>query len=136
MNRGSPSILFVYGTLRKGFTLHSHLDKSTIKYLGKGLIQGRLYDLGEYPGAVRSSGNTTIIGEVYELGDSKELDALDKIEEFYPEEPKKSLFVRQKTNVKLESGKEILAWVYLLPKKPKHAQLVKSGDYKKRDFQR
>jgi gamma-glutamylcyclotransferase (GGCT)/AIG2-like uncharacterized protein YtfP len=135
MKEQSKQILFVYGTLRKGFALHSHLKKSTVKEVGEGYIHGLLYDLGEYPGAIETSASTKIIGEVYAIRDQKALEKLDKIEEFNPEEVHKSLFIRKKTTVKLKSGDEISAWVYFLSKQPKDAQLIKSGDYKKQTIE-
>jgi gamma-glutamylcyclotransferase (GGCT)/AIG2-like uncharacterized protein YtfP len=45
--------VFVYGTLRKGFTLHMYLSDKA-KFVGAGTMKGVLYDLGEYPGVVPS----------------------------------------------------------------------------------
>jgi len=55
--KAEPQIakLFVYGTLRRGFELHSYLRRQSARFLGEGIIGGRLYDLGEYPGAIPSS---------------------------------------------------------------------------------
>ncbi len=123
--------LFVYGTLRKGFPLHSLLRKLSVRYMGKGKIQGHLYSLGEFPGAVQSSSsNEEIVGEVYELLKGKrQLEELDRVEEFYPDRPEESLFVRQMTVVKMLDGKALKAWAYFLPKPPSKARLIHSGDY-------
>ncbi len=123
--------LFVYGTLRRGFALHSRLARLEARFLGKGRITGSLYNLGEYPGAVPSrSRGKGIEGEVYELGEpAKQLKTLDRVEEFNAAQPERSLFVRQKTTVRMTDGKRVRAWAYFLPKRPSRARVLVSGDF-------
>lgn len=123
--------LFVYGTLRRGYEPHSYLRRQSARFLGDGIISGRLYDLGEYPGAVPSkSPGDEIRGELYELLDPKaHLRILDEVEEFDPEHPEKSLFVRRPAEVRLKSGERVKAWVYFLPRKPRNARLIAGGDF-------
>ena len=112
--------------------MHRHLKGSAAKYVGKGVVRGELYDLGDYPGAVPSEESRNIKGEVYEIGNLKDLSALDAIEEYDPDHPEKSLFVRRKAEVRLENGSNIPAWVYFLPRRPRKAALIQSGDYRQR----
>jgi len=123
--------LFVYGTLRRGFALHSRLAKLEARYLGRGRIAGDLYNLGAYPGAVPSrSRGKAVEGEVYELQDpEKQLKTLDRAEEFNPALPERSLFIRQKATVRLTGGKRVRAWVYFLPRRPSKARILSSGDF-------
>ncbi len=123
--------VFVYGTLRRGFSLHKHLRKTRVRFLGKGKIRGCLYDLGEFPGACPSELPTDEVeGELYELiQPTEQLKVLDKIEEFDPCRPDESLFVRRLTVVELQTGQRVEAWVYFLPQKPSSARLIPSGDY-------
>ena len=123
--------IFVYGTLRRGFPLHKYLPTSSARFVGRGTILGRLYDLGDFPGALPSGSPThEIEGELYELiNGTKLLKELDKVEEFFPEGPDESLFLRRITDVELESGKKVKAWVYYLAEKPANARLIQSGDY-------
>ena len=123
--------LFVYGTLRRGFPLHLRLGKRSVRYLGKGRVRGRLYDLGEFPGALPSSSpHDEIEGEAYELLDGeKQLRELDKVEEFYPDRPDDSLFVRRITDVRLHGGQHVKTWVYFLPKRPVKARTIAGGEY-------
>ncbi len=58
-------LLFVYGTLMRGFPLHRILDGKA-EYLGVGEVPGLLFDLGSYPAALRGPGGP-IRGEVYRL---------------------------------------------------------------------
>lgn len=121
--------LFAYGTLRRGFPLHAHIGKLSLKYLGRGTIKGHLYNLGNFPGAVPSSQHN-IIGELYEIpGGEHQLGDLDKLEEFFPDRSRRSLFIREKTGVRLRNGKRVSAWVYFLPRRPRRARLIESGDY-------
>lgn len=126
-----PNKLFVYGTLRRGFPLHASLRSASPRFLGKGSIMARLYDLGDFPGAVRSRVPTERVeGEIYELQDpTSQLKELDLIEEFHPGNPKESLFMREEVEVFLLSGKRMVAWTYFLPKQPREGRLIPSGDY-------
>lgn len=125
------SKLFVYGTLRQGFEPHIYLRRQSARFLGQGIITGRLYDLGEYPGAVPSDlPGDEIQGELYELPDpDAHLQVLDEVEEFDPDHPETSLFVRRPAEVRLRTGEKIEAWVYFLPRKPRNARLIQSGDF-------
>ena len=55
----NDTYLFVYGTLRSQMndSLHRLLETYAI-FVGTGSFQGKLYDIGRYPGAVRSGRNT------------------------------------------------------------------------------
>ncbi|PYU32732.1 MAG: hypothetical protein DMG28_10375 [Acidobacteria bacterium] len=140
-NRGTPvgrdkvgprrERLFVYGTLRRGFALHPLLRKLAERYVGRGKIQGHLYDLGRFPGAVPSSSpQNKITGEVYELSNpDKQLEELDRAEEYHREQPRNSLFVRRLSLVRLENGRRFKAWVYFLPRRPSKARPIHEGDY-------
>jgi gamma-glutamylcyclotransferase (GGCT)/AIG2-like uncharacterized protein YtfP len=123
--------VFVYGTLRRGYQLHEHLLEPRSRYLGPGKIRGRLYDLGEYPGALPADGPGDVVaGEVYELTDPEsQLRVLDELEEFDPSKPEESLFVRRTTDVVLDSGRKVQAWTYFLPRQPPRARRIPSGDY-------
>lgn len=123
--------LFVYGTLRKGYSLNRVLRRMGARYVGKGRIQGSLYDLGEFPGAVTSSSmRKRIEGELYELPHADaQLKELDRIEEFDSERPENSLFVRRISTVRLANGRRMRAWVYFLPRRPVNARPIAQGDY-------
>ncbi|MDP8024183.1 MAG: hypothetical protein RAK20_06945, partial [Conexivisphaerales archaeon] len=46
---------FIYGTLKQKF--EEYVSKGMAKLIGEGYISATLYDLREYPGAVKECGN-------------------------------------------------------------------------------
>ena len=124
--------LFLYGTLLPS----DATDKPSrvvrrLKRVGSATIAGRLYDFGDYPGAVLDrSAKTAIKGELFELPhDDSALKALDDYEEFNRTDRKHSLFVRTRTVAELHDGRRLNAWVYVYNRDPGSARLIASGDY-------
>ena len=124
--------LFLYGTL-----LPSEAPKEIasivkrFRRLGSAHVRGRLYDFGEFPGAVLDPSSRTIIhGELVVLpSDGRILQELDRYEEFDPSDPKRSLFVRKKATVQMTNGSSREGWIYVYNKSPRKAKLVRGGDY-------
>ena len=128
--------LFAYGTLRPQQAPRGvrHLIKD-LRPLGAGWTRGRLYDLGDYPGAIFDlSAETRIEGDVFALpDDAKELLArLDAYEGFSPGDPSHSLFVRVRLPVMMAGGCEATCWAYRYNRDVGHAPLVAGGDYARR----
>ncbi len=126
--------LFVYGTLlpaEAGADMVSVVQQ--LRRIGPAYVHGKLYDLGEYPGAILDmDADTKIAGEVFELpADPAVLTALDSYEGYDPTEPKESLFVRMKVPVRLRDGRKINSWVYTYNRNPGRAPLIADGDYRK-----
>jgi gamma-glutamylcyclotransferase (GGCT)/AIG2-like uncharacterized protein YtfP len=116
--------LFVYGTLHSEMhdPLHRLLEKQAF-LVGTGVFQGRLYDLGRYPGAVRSRGkNDRVFGEIYRLS---EHGRAFKILDAY-EGPR---FKRKKRTIHLGNAENITAWIYLYTGSVKRRLRIPSGDY-------
>ncbi len=100
--------------------------------VGQGFVRGRLYDLGEYPGAVLTRSGPFIRGLVFELPDEPGiLERLDAYEEFDKSHPKASLFVRKRRVVSLRDGKKIECWIYAYNRPPGSATPLPDGDYSK-----
>jgi gamma-glutamylcyclotransferase (GGCT)/AIG2-like uncharacterized protein YtfP len=123
-------MVFFYGTLMAGFDRRRRAgidDKLT--YVGRGSIRAALFDLGLYPAAVPAP-EGTVWGEVYSTADTAAvLTALDDIEGFRPDDPDKSLYSRQQSEVKLPDGSVALAWVYFYNAPLGRAPRIRSGDY-------
>lgn len=133
----SPStgdLLFVYGTLRKGFHRHDTLSILGAQFLGKGTIRGELFNLHDYPGARPASKPTThVAGEVYRLRRAaRALRILDKVEGYSPSDLRSSLFRREQTQVVLKNGQRVIAWVYWLNRMAGPLWRIRSGDYARR----
>src|SRR5438105_1507723 len=99
------SMLFVYGTLRPGGERqrHSLLAGLGAVYVGKGSVAGELYDLGAYPGALKSQDPASrVVGEVYRLSNpTQALHKLDEYEGVSPSGAAASLYSREITEVTL-----------------------------------
>lgn len=107
-------LVFVYGSLKRGFSNHSHLSGSV--YLGDFSTAAvyTMYDYGDYP-AVVQHGTTSIVGEVYQIS-HEVLTALDELED-YP------LFY-DRIRIATDFG---LAWVYVVRKVVPGAIVVDGG---------
>jgi gamma-glutamylcyclotransferase (GGCT)/AIG2-like uncharacterized protein YtfP len=116
--------LFVYGSLRKAMNhpLHFLLERYA-GFVGSGVFQGRLYDLGRYPGAVPSKANTDrVVGEVYRFAGSEEiLKVLDNYEGHR--------FRRARVPIVLENNENISCWIYLYARRVSRRARISSGDY-------
>lgn len=126
--------LFIYGTLLPERAPYGMADAvRKLQYIGRASVRGRLYDLGEYPGAVLdSSSRMKIVGRVYALPDSGDvLKSLDEYEGFNPQDRDNSLFVRQQAKVTLEDGQRLPCWIYVYNQDVGRAKLISGGDYLK-----
>ncbi|SRR6266404_2831570 len=124
--------IFLYGTLLpREVSGKSSEIISRLRKVGPATVRGRLYDLGEYPGAILDhSANAVIKGELFELPDvNKPLKALDEYEEFNGADIDNSLFVRVRTDAELPDGRRLNTWIYVYNREPGSAQLIRSGVY-------
>jgi len=124
--------LFLYGTLlpKDAAGEVAHIVR-LFNPIASAFVPGRLYDFGDYPGAILDpSSHDTIYGELVALPPNKTLiDKLDEYEEFDPSKPEESLFVRRKTTVMLANGESLEAWIYVYNKDPGDAPIVRGGNY-------
>ena len=109
------------------------MGKVRATLVGRGSIRAKLYDLGDYPGARQNGASSArqVKGELYRLRDAQNaIRLLDEYEEFFPGEPRRSLFVRRRTQVALEDGGTRIAWVYLYNRPVDESRLIPNGDYR------
>lgn len=99
--------LFVYGTLRRGWTNQfAELLHANARFLGTARLRGRLHQFDNYHGAVLSDQpNEWVPGELFQLEDPGILRALDEYEG--------SEFERPLVTVALDDGQELETWVYV-----------------------
>jgi gamma-glutamylcyclotransferase (GGCT)/AIG2-like uncharacterized protein YtfP len=127
--RLTPDCLFVYGTLMEG-QRNDLLSQIEASFVGRGTIQAKLYDLGEYPGAKPDHRNQ-VKGEVYRLTRPAEaLALLDRYEDYVSLRRRDSLFVREQAQVTLEDGNMKTAWVYFYNRPVDESHLISYGDYR------
>ena len=117
MNAKEPNYLFVYGTLRKA--VNNPVKNQIIDYvvwIGEAEIEGIMYDIGNYPGAVAATNNDKglVKGEILKITQPKKLlKILDDYEGIDAEQPDKSEYCRRQIIATLVNGEEVKAWVYL-----------------------
>jgi gamma-glutamylcyclotransferase (GGCT)/AIG2-like uncharacterized protein YtfP len=123
-------LVFFYGTLMAGFDRRRRAGiDDKLKLVGRGAIRGALFDLGIYPAAVPAP-ESIVWGEVYEMTEPETvLAALDDIEGYRADDPDRSLYLRQRADVRLPDGGESLAWVYFYNAPLGRAPRIPSGDY-------
>jgi gamma-glutamylcyclotransferase (GGCT)/AIG2-like uncharacterized protein YtfP len=129
--RGVGDHVFFYGTLMSPFNRPGR-QRITPKltYTGRGSIRAALFDLGIYPAAIPVEDDSKVWGEVYDTADAAAvLAVLDEIEGFRPNEPDRSLYTRVLTDVVLDDGRAMQAWVYFYNAPLGRAQRIESGDY-------
>jgi gamma-glutamylcyclotransferase (GGCT)/AIG2-like uncharacterized protein YtfP len=125
--------LFLYGTLKPN---EAAVDVAkvvkSLRRVGTATVPGRLYDFGDYPGAITDCNSAKKIhGDVFELPVEAHasLHALDQYEEFDVNNPEQSLFLRKKVSAKLFDGRELNCWMYVYNKEPGKARQITSGNY-------
>lgn len=126
--------LFLYGTLLPdGAPDEVAGTLKSLRRIGPAQVRGKLYDLGEYPGAIVAPESQMLIrGEVFELpATPATLKALDEYEEFDPRNEKQSLFVRKRVKASLKDGQQLDCWMYVYNDDPGKAPLLADGIYPK-----
>lgn len=124
--------LFLYGTLLADVVPDEVVGAlKALRRIGPAQVRGKLYDLGEYPGAILAPSSKTIVrGEIFELPVSPAiLKALDNYEEFDPANNEDNLFVRTKVKATLLDGPKVDCWMYVYNDDPGTAPLLADGIY-------
>ncbi|MET0465791.1 MAG: gamma-glutamylcyclotransferase family protein [Chitinophagaceae bacterium] len=130
----SPGIyhLFVYGSLR------SHFRSAAYEYIaryfdlaGDATVQGKIFDMGEYPGAIPGDDDSVIVGELYQIKNEREfawaICQLDDYEGVHVEAHESPLYRREIVQVSSGSS-SIPAWIYWFNGDVTGKPLVASGD--------
>ncbi len=125
-------LLFIYGTLRRGaqFPLEKFLGRWVV-FLGKAMYQGRLLDLGAYPGLIPSDRTADrVVGDLYRVLDAKTVfSRLDVYEDYRPDQPEQSLYLRLLETVHLQNGSTRKAWIYVYNGSREGTRVIPGGDY-------
>ena len=113
MDNATTNLVFVYGSLRKGYGNHRLLQDSEFKGYHNTEPAYTMYSLGPFP-MVGETGHHSIVGEVYEVDEDTAL-ALDNLEG-YPH-------FYDRIIIDTEHGP---AWMYV---GGHTGQIVESGDW-------
>lgn len=110
-----------------------HLLARHCEYFSEGYMQGKLYEVDGYPGAVESEDqNDKIYGELYRIGDSElVLPLLDEYEECTDKYPEPHEYIRKNLTITLCGGGSVSAWVYVFNHDASNLMQIESGDYLK-----
>ncbi len=131
--------LFVYGTLMRaaatvamGRDMRARLDAEG-DWLGAATLGGRLYDLGTYPGLIRSTrSDERVHGEVYRLRDPRAslvwLDAYEGLPVGQTQSGHEYERVVDRTT--LADGTHIEVWVYALISEPDRTRVIPTGRWR------
>ena len=128
----SGEFIFVYGTLRKEFSSSmSSILQRCCNYLSPGQMQGKMYEVGEYPGAVESDNPEDIVhGDIYSIIDPEiVLPVLDEYEECSEKFSRPHEYVRKMKMISTPGGESISAWVYIYNHDVTGFPRIRSGDY-------
>jgi gamma-glutamylcyclotransferase (GGCT)/AIG2-like uncharacterized protein YtfP len=125
-------LLFVYGTLRRGSGSPMHgLLAAEADFVSDAAFRGRLYLIGDYPGAVPSDACGDVVrGELYRLHRPEDsLAWIDRYEQCGNGFPAPQEYLRQIRQVILPDGSVCKAWIYLYNHSVKGRPHLPSGDF-------
>ncbi|HEY8931476.1 MAG TPA: gamma-glutamylcyclotransferase family protein [Mucilaginibacter sp.] len=125
-----PCYLFVYGTLLDTQNeFGAHLNQNC-EFYAEGRFKGVLYEIGEYPGAVRTDGDNYVYGRIFLIKYPENvLKLLDEYEGFGPDELQPNLFVRELAAVETNAG-AVECWIYLYNHPVEGLEIISSGKYR------
>lgn len=126
----SPTLLFVYGTLRKGggAPLVKRLEREA-RWLGQAEARGFLYLIEGYPGFVSDAAGGRVLGDLFDIGPNVSLlAALDDYEQCGEAWPQPQEYRREVISVLSErSAGE--AWTYVYAWHVDETSLIAGGDF-------
>jgi gamma-glutamylcyclotransferase (GGCT)/AIG2-like uncharacterized protein YtfP len=124
--------LFVYGTLMRGEALGHVLAGHGLTSVHAATVEGRLLNLGDYPGMVLDRRAGRVQGEFSVLADlCAALPHLDEIEEARPGGEPGGLYRRTLLPAKLNGGRIERAWTYVIDAPGAHPR-IGSGNWRAR----
>lgn len=102
------------------------------EFLGYGWMQGELFEVDGYPGAVVSDDpDNTVNGELYRISNPELLTMLDTYEECSDSFPQPHEYIRTRVAIHQHAGEPIPAWVYLYSFDTSELEHLDSGTYVK-----
>ena len=123
--------LFVYGTLLDNGNTYGAYLQQHCTLLQPGKLRGRLYDMGEYPGAIPDASSEQYVhGSIYLMDEpEKILKIIDDYEGFGDDQEQPNLFIRILTSIETIDG-PVECWVYVYNLPVDGLLWIRSGRYK------
>ncbi len=123
--------LFVYGTLLDPKNPAGQFLLSNADLFDEGNFQGKLFDLGDYPGAVESNNpEDKVYGSVFILKNEESvLRTLDEYEETGDQFAKPNEFIRKKTEIITGKKEKLFCWVYLYNRSTENLSPIKTWKF-------
>jgi gamma-glutamylcyclotransferase (GGCT)/AIG2-like uncharacterized protein YtfP len=116
--------------MRASGSPYARLLDGRAQFIGQGWTPGRLYHLGQYPGAVfRDDCANKVYGELFLLRSNTLLAALDAYESCGGRGTKAGLFYRDVVKAQLARGGTLSAWVYPFAGAVRGRPLIASGRF-------
>ena len=107
--------VFVYGTLKKGFSNHDRIFAGYDIKITPAWTYGELYDLGHFP--AMTEGNNKVNGELIEFEDPGILRKIDRLEGYVGRNNPDNFYDRLEVDVFVDSNTPITTWIYLMTNK-------------------
>ena len=122
--------LFIYGSLLETDNEFGRYLKKHATIYKPGKFKGKLYDVGDYPGALHlPDTDYKVHGMIIKLDDVEEtLKYIDDYEGFGEDQLQPNLFIRKLLTVQTADG-NVKCWVYLYNHPTTHLKQILSGDY-------
>lgn len=127
----APTHLFVYGTLRHGFSNdYARLLHRQSRYVGEGTMPGLLFNLGYYPGATYTPDSQSLVhGSVFDVGKSTAIFLrLDDYEGISQPPAATDEYVRAIVPIRI-NGETLRCWAYLYQQATDGKNCIVSGQY-------
>lgn len=123
--------LFVYGTLQDPQNQVAQFLQSNAEFYAEGYFHGKLFDLGDYPGAIESKNpEDKVFGSIFKVRNPDAVFvAIDEYEETGDKFPSPNEFIRKKIDVFVSNGEMIPSYVYLYNWPVEHYKRIVSGKY-------
>jgi gamma-glutamylcyclotransferase (GGCT)/AIG2-like uncharacterized protein YtfP len=121
--------LFIYGSLLETGNEFGRYLKQHATYYKPGKFKGKLYDIGEYPGAIYQPDGDFVHGSIVTLNNIAEaLKILDDYEGYGDDQLQPNLFIRKLITITTDA-KPVKCWVYLYNHPVSQHKQIYSGDY-------
>ncbi|MGZ3766601.1 MAG: gamma-glutamylcyclotransferase family protein [Mucilaginibacter sp.] len=125
-------LLFVYGTLLNEDNEYAVYLKANSKFYISGKLRGKLYNVGEYPGAILEGENSNYIyGAILEIVNPEKVwPVIDDYEGYGENQSQPNEFIRIPVEVETGGG-PVICWAYLYNWPLTGLIQIEDGRYKK-----